>query len=188
MPLVDDSLIAAIADVTRSAPVDGIRIVGVDGPSGSGKSTLAEPLARILDAPIIPVDDFVSWDDLTGWWPRFDRDVLTPLFAGRDATYQQRDWSDWSGNRLGTWRTVTWSPVVVVEGVTCTRAAVADLLACRVWVEAPPHERLARGLVRDGTQHRGLWERWMREEEEFFMQDATASRADFRVWAGTDRA
>lgn len=181
----DSALISAITRIARTTPVDGVRIVGVDGPAGSGKSTLAEPVARTLDAPLIQVDDFISWGDFAGWWPRFDREVIMPLVQGRDATYQQRDWSDWLGDSLGPWRTVTWSPFVVIEGVTCTRAAVADVLACRVWVNATPQERLARGLTRDGAEHRNLWERWMREEDAFFAADATPSRADVQVWTGT---
>ncbi|MGN7970458.1 uridine kinase family protein [Microbacterium sp. 22296] len=184
MLVPDADTISTIAQVARESPVDGIRIVGVDGPSASGKSTLAGPVARVLDAPVIPVDDFISWGNFAGWWPRFDREVLVPLREGRDATYRRRDWSDWRGDSLGAWRTVEWSPFVVIEGVTCTRAAISDALACRVWVEASPLERLERGLERDGTEHRDLWERWMGEEQAFFATDGTASRADVRVWTG----
>jgi len=46
--------------VLDAPAVRGIRIVGIDGPSGSGKSTLAGKLAPLLNAPIIPIDDFVS--------------------------------------------------------------------------------------------------------------------------------
>jgi energy-coupling factor transporter ATP-binding protein EcfA2 len=59
-----------IAAFVRSRPaVDGIRLVGVDGPSGAGKSTLAARLAALLDAPIIELDDFVSWDCRLGRRP-----------------------------------------------------------------------------------------------------------------------
>lgn len=177
----NDRIVAEIAGATLAAAVEGVRIVGVDGRSGSGKSTLAVPLAEALSAPLIPVDDFVSWGNFANWWPRFDQQVLAPLFAGRDAVYQQRDWNDWTGDALGTWRTVSWAPVVVVEGVTCTRAVVADRLACRVWVDAPAAVRLTRGLDRDGSEHHRLWKQWMREEDSFFANDATVSRADFRV-------
>ncbi|TCO33927.1 uridine kinase [Rathayibacter tanaceti] len=169
-----------IARRALDADVPGVRLVGIDGPSGSGKSTLAARVATRLGAPTVPIDDFVSWGDVTGWWPRFEEQVLAPLLAGRDAVYQQRDWSDWRGDSLGGWRTVAWAPVVVLEGVTCTRGA-AGPLACRVWVETPRDERLRRGLERDGAEHRSLWERWMREEDAFFAADATRARADVVV-------
>ncbi|WP_018350391.1 uridine kinase family protein [Longispora albida] len=182
---VGESEVAAeiAAAVLSREPVNGIRLVGVDGPSGSGKSYLAARLATALGAPIIEIDDFVSWDCFSGWWPRFEAQVLEPLLAGREARYQARDWQDWYGSSLGDWKTQPWSPVIVLEGVTCTRQATAGRLACSVWVEAPADMRLARGLARNST-HEGkeeLWKRWMKEEAEFFTADGTRERADFVV-------
>jgi uridine kinase len=170
------------AFVRAAAPINGIKLVGVDGPSGSGKTTLAKPLAAELGAPIIEIDDFVSWDPSADWWPRFEEQVLGPLTNKNDAVYQARDWNDWYGSSLKEWKTVPWQPIVVLEGVTCTRRAAADRLACRIWVEAPAEVRLARGLARDTDGHPGareLWERWMAEETEFFALDGTRARADF---------
>ena len=161
---------------------NGIRIVGVDGPSGSGKSTLARRLAGRAGAPLIEIDDFGSWVDFAGWWPRFDEQVLTPLLAGEDAHYQVRDWdNDEFGDSLAGWKTVAWAPLVVIEGVTCTRAATAGRLAYRIWVEAPDALRLQRGVARDGESHRALWLDWMIEEGRFFDSDATRTRADLKV-------
>jgi len=124
----------------------GIRIIGVDGPQGSGKSTLAARISALIGAPLAQVDDFVSWVDLVGWWPRFEAQVLNPLLSGSDAHYQVRDWeNDEFGTSLNGWKTVEWSPVVVLEGLTCTRAAIADRLAYRIWVEAPDDVRLQDG-------------------------------------------
>lgn len=171
------------AAIALSSPINGIRIVGVDGPSGSGKSFLAAQLSTLLTAPIIEIDDFVSWECFAGWWPRFDEQVLTPLLAGRDAHYQARDWSDWYGSSLGEWKTQPWSPTIILEGVTCTRRETIGRLAYAVWVEAPADLRLARGMARD-TSFSGkeeLWERWMAEEEEFFAADGTRGRADIII-------
>ncbi|MEP6842573.1 MAG: AAA family ATPase [Pseudolysinimonas sp.] len=166
----------------RSQAVNGMRIVGIDGPSGSGKSTLARAVAAQLDCPVIKIDDFVSWGDLSGWWPRFDEQVLAPLLDGRDAHYQQRDWvGDEFGTGLGEWRTVAWHPLVVFEGVTTTRRESVGQLSLAVWVEAPDEVRLARGLARDGEDHRELWEDWMRREAEFFGADRPRARADLVV-------
>jgi hypothetical protein len=112
--------------------------------------------------------------------------VLGPLLAGRDAVYQARDWSDWYGSSLGAWKTVPWAPVVIFEGVTCTRRATIGRLAYAVWFEAPAPLRLARGLARDGAfpGREALWERWMAEEEAFFAADGTRDRADSVVDTG----
>ncbi len=156
--------------------------MGVDGPSGSGKSTLTRRLAERTAAPVVEIDDFVSWSDFAGWWPRFDDQVLQPLLRGEDAQYQIRDFeNDPYGRSLGRWKTLVWAPVVIFDGVTSTRRAVADLLAYRIWVEAPYGTRLARGLVRDGAQARHLWLTWMHEEQAFFSKDATRERADLLV-------
>jgi uridine kinase len=173
--------------VAHCKPVNGIRIVGVDGRSGSGKSFLASRLSTLLSAPVIEVDDFVSWDCFAGWWTRFDEQVLTPLLAGREARYQARDWNDWYGSSLGEWKTQPWSPTVILEGVTCTRRETVGRLAYAIWVEASTDVRLARGMARD-TDFPGkekLWERWMRDEDEFFAADHTRDRADVIVDTST---
>jgi uridine kinase len=176
-----ESEIAAF--VLARPPVDGIRLVGVDGPSGAGKSTIARRLAELLDAPIVELDDFVSWDSFAGWWPRFDAQVLSPLRHGSDAVYQARDWTDWYGSSLGPWKTVPWHPIVIVEGVTATRRATVGRLAGAIWVDAPAELRLSRGLARDAAfpGAAALWKRWMAEETRFFTVDDTRARADFVI-------
>ncbi|QMU77284.1 hypothetical protein GXW83_17870 [Streptacidiphilus sp. PB12-B1b] len=174
-----ESLVRA---VRCAEPVGGVRIVGIDGPSGSGKTTLAAGLCRALGAGLVQIDDFVSWDDLHGWWPRFERQVLDPLLAGRDARYQVRDWEgDEFGRSLKGWKTTAHAPLIVVEGVTCTRARTVGRVACAVWVEAPAATRLRRGLQRDGESHRALWQRWQAQEDAFFRADGTRDRADLII-------
>ncbi len=171
-----------VAEVMESTADGGIRIVGVDGPQGSGKSTLGARIATRIGAPLIQMDDFVSWVDLVGWWPRFEAQVLDPLLSGSDAHYQVRDWeNDEFGSSLSGWKSVAWSPVVVLEGLTCTRAEAADRLAYRIWVDAPDEVRLRRGLERDGETHRQLWLDSMSTERKFFTDDATPTRADLHV-------
>jgi hypothetical protein len=171
------------AAIAGRAPMNGIRIVGVDGPSGSGKSWLAAQLSSVMSAPIVEIDDFVSWDCFAGWWPRFDAQVLTPLLDGRDAVYQVRDWTDWYGSSLGGWKSQPWTPTLIVEGVTCTRRDTVGRIAYAIWVEADPPVRLARGMARDATfaGKRELWERWMTEEDAFFAADGTRDRADILI-------
>ncbi|MEU4241107.1 hypothetical protein [Actinoplanes sp. NPDC026619] len=81
------------AAVATREPVNGVRIVGIDGPSGAGKSSLARPLAEALKAPIIEIDDFVSWSDFAGWWPRFDLPWMAQeeRFFAADGTRDRAD-------------------------------------------------------------------------------------------------
>ena len=181
-----DEVVARI----RAAPeVGAARIVGVDGCAGSGKSTLGRRLATLLDATLVQTDDFTSWDDMAGWWPRLDAEVLTPLIAGSDARYQARDWiGDEFGDSLGPWKTAKWHPIVVVEGVTCTRRESAGRLSYRVWVQAGQPTRLARGLDRDGQEYREIWLNWQRQEDEFFAADSVAGRAELVVVTDSELA
>jgi hypothetical protein len=171
------------AEVMGREPVNGIRIVCIDGRSGSGKSVLAARLSARLGAPIIEIDDFVSWDCFAGWWPRFDSQVLTPLLSGQDAIFQARNWADWYGSSLGEWKTQSWGPTIILEGVTCTRRATIGRLVYAAWVDAPAELRLARGMARDShfAGKEQLWDRWMAEEDSFFAADATRDRADIVI-------
>ncbi|HEX8001822.1 MAG TPA: hypothetical protein VF519_03920 [Mycobacteriales bacterium] len=169
-----------LREVATRPANNGVRIVGVDGFGGAGKSTFARALATAADAPLVHVDDFLSWHDLTGWWPRFEAEVLAPLLAGRDATYRVRDWdADEFGDALNGTKTTPAAPLVVVEGLTCTRRGSPVTYA--VWVEAPYDVCLARGIERDGESHRDLWLMTLREQAEFFAADGTRERADLVV-------
>lgn len=171
-----------LADIRRREPTSGTRLVGVDGPSGSGKSTLARCLASLSDATVVELDDFLSWGDLESWWPRFEEDALGPLSQGQDARYRIRDWkNDEFGKTLNGWKTSPWSEIIIIEGVTSTRAAIDERLAYRIWVDAPPSVRLTRGLHRDGESHRQLWLDWMALEDEFFAREKPRARADLVV-------
>jgi len=171
-----------LAEVLRRPPFGEVRIVAVDGPSGSGKSTLAARLAAEGDASLLWGDDFLSWPQLDGWWPRFEQQVLEPLSQGRDARYQARDWEgDEFGTSLREWKTIPWTPLVVVEGVTFGRSEGGARIAYRVWVEAPDDVCMARGLERDGEFHRDLWLDWKQREREFYRQDRTRDLADVLV-------
>ena len=181
----------SLAGEIHSRPCAGpVRMVAVDGRSGAGKSTLARALAAACGgAPIVRVDDFLYWRDIEGWWPRLEREALRPLLSGSAARFQVRDWAaDPLGQGLGRWAEVTPADVVIVEGVTSSRRAIAGDLVMAVWVEAPAADRLRRGIARDGEQRRPLWIEWMALEEEFFGRDGTPGRADYLVSGKPHRA
>ncbi len=162
----------------------GPRIIGIDGPAASGKSTLAADLAAETGAPVVEIDDFLGWTDLdphgTTWWPRLEAEVLEPFLDGREARYRRRDWAgDPEGIAVGPESMLLPAgPLLILEGVTVTRRALADRLAVRVWVEAPRDLRLARGIERDGEPQRRHWLRWQPLEAAFFERDGTRERAD----------
>jgi uridine kinase len=171
-----------LAEAIRRAPArcGSVRLVAIDGPGGAGKSVFAERLARHLGgALVIHTDDFASWDNPVEWWGRLEDEVLGPVERGewpvRFRAY------DWVARRLGEWREIPPSDVILLEGVSSSRQAVAKRLSLAVWIEAPLDRRLARGLERDGAAMRAQWEQWMAEEHAHFAEDRARDRADVIV-------
>ena len=150
------------------------RIVAIDGPGAAGKSSLAAFLARRLGAEIVHTDDFASWDDPIDWWPRLLEQVLEPLAAGRRARFTPTSWDGLPRADI----VVEPAEVVILEGVTSSRAAFRPFLAYSIWVETPRELRLARGLERDGESMRAQWEAWMALEDRYIDEERPAERAD----------
>jgi uridine kinase len=176
--------VARYADLARSIRrrrprLGKVRLVAVDGPGGAGKSAFARRLASALGgAQVVQTDDFASWEDPLGWWPRLEAEVLEPLARGRIARYRAYDWAT---RKPGPRRVVRPAGVVILEGVSSARAAVKNRLSYAIWVEAPAEVRLRRGLQRDGAAARPQWDRWMAEEDAFYAKDPVRERADLIV-------
>src|ERR1017187_6059611 len=116
------------------------KIVAIDGPGGAGKSTLASQLAASLGGvPIIHTDDFASWDNPLGWWPRLLEQVLKPLAENRPAHYQRYDWGT---ERLAEWCSIGPAEYVILEGMSAGRKEFRPYLTFSIWVETPQEERL----------------------------------------------
>lgn len=153
------------------------RIIAIDGLGGAGKSTLAEQLAAALGGvPVVPTDDFASWDNPMEWWPRMVDQVLRPIASGQVVRYQRYDWNE---HRLADWIELPPCPAtVILEGVTASRSEFDEYLTFRIWVDAPRNLRLRRGLDRDGEGMRGQWQEWMAAEDAYIAQDDPVARAD----------
>lgn len=160
-----------------------VRLVAVDGRAGSGKSTFARRLSRALGGvAVVPLDDFLAWDDLTEFWPRFEVEVLLPLFEGRTARYQARDWEhDPYGRGLSAWKELSSSPLVILEGVGAARQELRSRLAYAIWIETPPAVCLQRGISRDGVEQTSRWMKWQERELAFFEADPVRSHAHLIV-------
>lgn len=158
----------------------GVRLVAVDGHGGAGKSTFAERLASAADgrAFIVHTDDFASWDNPINWWPQLLERVIKPLAAGETGRFQRYDWAS---GRLAEWIIVPRMPIVVIEGVSSSRAEWRHYLSFAIWIETSRDTCLKRGLQRDGDEMLAQWEQWMAAEEEHFRRDGARDRADLFV-------
>lgn len=167
--------------VARTRPACGpVTVVGIDGPSGSGKTMLAALVAERLEVPVLHMDDiYPGWDGLADAVPLLVSQVLRPLSRGRRASY--RHW-DWARGRWGEHvEPVPAGAAYVLEGVGSTVRPAGDYIAVKVWVEADPDVRFARGMARDGEAYRPHWQRWARQEEALFAADGTRARADLVI-------
>ncbi len=173
---------ALAAHVRDAAPCLGtVRLVCVDGPAGSGKSTLAAALAARIGegAVVVHLDDlYEGWAGLGGVWDRVEEQVLGRLETGAPARYQRYDWVE---GRFAEWVDVPVPEVLVLEGCGSAPRAVDGRAVLRVFVEAPPEVRLARGLERDGDGMRDHWVAWMAEEAAEHTREDTRARADVVV-------
>ena len=172
-----ETLVERIARARRPSGVQVV-IVAVDGCGGAGKSTFAALLAGALGgAPVVSTDEFASWDNPLDWYPRLVDELLTPLAAGRAATYRRSDWG--GGESIVV--TVEPTPILVLEGVSSSRQAFDDYLAFRIWIETDRDERLRRGLERDGAHLRDQWLEWMADEDTYVADEHPQDRADIVI-------
>jgi uridine kinase len=178
-PASRTDVVRAVRRVAEQFP-DRTVFVGIDGFGGAGKSSLADAITAVVPrAAVVRVDDFwgpniAEWD-----WARFGAQVLRPLLAGQPARYQVWNWVDDVG---GEWVELASGAVVVVEGVSSTRAEAGVPWDLTVWVEAPREVRLARALERDGPHLMHRWlDDWMPSEDRYAARERPQDRVDLLV-------
>jgi len=167
------------------------RLGVVDGPSGSGKSTFAELWVQVLrgrgngSVALFSADLLATWLDPFGWWDRFDAEVLQPLGNGMPGRIQLTDWTT-ADPSPGKWQDIPVVDTLIMEGVSCGRAALGDRVRCSVWLKfRSRRDRLERAVARDGESSRINLAAWQDAEDAFFELDRTADRADFVISADT---
>lgn len=171
------------AEIAGCRPRCGpVRLVAIDGPGGAGKSAFASRLAAAFasseEVTLLHTDDFASWDVPVDWWPRLEQQVLNPIRCGQDPRFQRYDWGT---RRMAEWIHVPRTPVIILEGVSSARAAVAPEFSYAIWIATARQTRLERGLARDGDHARAQWDEWMATEDHHFAIDDTRQRADLVV-------
>lgn len=168
-----------------------VRLVAVDGPSGSGKSVFAARLATAfvsatdLEPPVVHTDDLLNgWRDQFTFWSRLEQQVLAPLRAGRPGGYQRYNWV--RRRFVGDQVPVPPAPVVIMEGLSTSRATIRPELSLAVFVTAPARLRLSRTLARDGAGVEPELRRWRRGERAYFAAEAPRWHADLVIDGATE--
>ncbi|HZZ97830.1 MAG TPA: hypothetical protein VFE19_12465 [Jatrophihabitantaceae bacterium] len=166
----------ALAEIS-ALPRDRTVLVGIDGYGGAGKTTFAAAAATMVPgAIVVHADDFAAptvpeWD-----FDRFRAQVLAPLLAGHPGRYQRWDWQRDEG---AEWHDVPLGRLVILEGVSSTRAEVAAPWDLTVWIDTPESVRLDRAVTRDGAAMLPTWyDVWLPEEAAYVAREDPLSRVD----------
>ena len=153
-------------------------IIGIDGRSGSGKTTFASQLGSALKATVVHTDD-VSWHhSFFDWWDLLIENILSPFKAGKDVNYTPEIWK--ARGRAGS-IVVPAAPVLILEGVSCTRREYEHWIDLPIWVETSLELAEQRGLARDGEAGRDFWFEWQAVERPLLEQDQPWTRAKLIV-------
>ncbi|WP_435769146.1 uridine kinase family protein [Nocardioides sp. SYSU DS0651] len=158
------------------------RLICIDGLAGAGKTSIARELALVEPgAVVIATDEMLEgWRGLPGLAASVE-ELLRPLTQGRPGRWRRWDWlaDGWAEERV-----VQPSPLLVLEGVGSAGAAYDEWVTFLAWVEAERGLRLARGLARDGEEHREHWLTWLEDEVALHERERTRDRADLIVRTG----
>ena len=105
--------------------------------------------------------------------------VVVPLVDGCPARYQRWDWNTDTG---AEWHDVPVGALLIVEGVSSTRADIPAPWDLTIWVDAPEELRLARALERDGPDMLATWLAvWLPEESAYVARERPQDRVDLIV-------
>lgn len=130
-------------------------------------------------AAIVHLDDlYEGWSGLPTMATRIERELLSPLAAGRPASI--RRW-DWAAGRLGSELAVPVADALILEGVGSYARAYDEYVSLLVWVEAPDDIRRKQALDRDGGLFEPYWDQWAADEERVHAREGTRDRADLVV-------
>jgi uridine kinase len=146
----------------------------IDGRSGAGKTQLAERLAVETGARVIHMDDlYAGWHGLATGSRLLERAILTPLSAGRRASWRRWDWE------LGGWLhedSAEPGDAIIVEGCGSLTLESREHADRAIWLEASEDVRHARALERDGDD--SWWTLWREQEDEHIAANDPADLAD----------
>lgn len=152
-------------------------LVCIDGPSGSGKTTLSRLLQQVLDAAVIPMDDFflpharktaerLSQPGGNADHERLVSECIIPWAKGQAVCYRPYDCHR---DALAGSITVPDKRITLVEGCYALLPDVAQHASLRVFLQISPEEQKRRILLRNGEKGwKAFQQRWIPLEQAYF--------------------
>lgn len=165
-------------------------LLAIDGRCASGKSTLAALLGRLLDCPVVHLDDFflppalrtrerLAQPGENVHWERFAQEVLQPLSQNRDACFAPFccRTGDFSPNKA----TVPAGGLVVAEGSYSLHPALASFYQEAVFLTVEPAVQTQRLAQRNPDMLPQFLQRWVPLEERYIAALAPQERAALQL-------
>ena len=164
-------------------------VLAIDGRCCAGKSTLAKKLAQETGAALIHADDFfipmknrcapgfvasINLDE-----ERFQREVLHPLFLGKDLYYGVFDCKT---QTIREYISVPAGSSVILEGSYTLYPPFRFAYTHTLFLEISREEQRRRLLLREGARAKAFLERWIPLEEECFMKYSLPRDEDFLLF------
>lgn len=149
----------------------------IDGPCASGKTTMARLLSSVLDAAVIPMDDFflphakktakrLAEPGGNADWERMVDECLLPWCRNQPVRYRPYDCHrDAYGKEIG----VPEKSFTIVEGSYSCLPAITAYADIRVFLQVSPEEQLQRIEKRNGSEQLQVFrQRWIPLEQAYF--------------------
>lgn len=152
-------------------------LICIDGPCGSGKTTLAAHLQAVLDAALVPMDDFflphprktperLAQPGGNADWERLVEEFLTPWPADGAASYRPYDCH---ANAFAEAIAVPRKAYTIIEGSYSLMPAIRQHADLCIFLHVSPQEQQRRILHRDGERMLQMFlNRWIPLEQSYF--------------------
>lgn len=169
----------ALLDLCKSV---GAPIIAIDGAAGAGKTTLASHLSAALSLKYKVAT--VHMDDLyNGWDNAFDHHLTDSLLLAAASHRKSEAISlprfDWHKGAFGEPLQLPKAELLILEGVGSSQRAVRPFLTTSIWLEIDPTIGVERVLARDGREISGQMQKWLRAQEQHFLNEESKVSADF---------
>lgn len=175
------SALSAIEPIADKAP-----IILIDGRTGSGKTEFAQALQNQLFKSLEQAPRLISMDDLYPGWGGLSegalyliRQVLIPLSKNQTAYWNSYDWK--LQTRVQSLSSFEGNTPLIVEGCGALSMASSELSDYSIWLSAPDATRKERFSARDNGAFDQYYEKWSKQEDEFYSIHRSAELANLRV-------
>ncbi len=151
-------------------------LICIDGPCASGKSTLGAMLQTVLDAALVPMDDFflphprktperLAQPGGNADWERLVEEVLTPWLKQHPVSYRPYDCH---ANALADAVFVPERQFTIIEGSYSLLPAIGQHADLRVFLTVEADVQQTRILKRDGERMLQMFnQRWIPLEQAY---------------------